>query len=118
MRIATRQAGIYRVFSIEEDLGLSSSISQLKDQIAAALERGVRDVALRFSRNSYLSTRTIATLVNCFEDVKDRGGRLAIVDPNEDIVEILSMIDFDKVVSFFPTEELLARSGAGASVPA
>jgi hypothetical protein len=40
--------------------------------------------------------------------IKDAGGRLAIIEANSDIMDILSVIDFDKVIRIFNTENDLA----------
>ncbi len=107
MDISTSQVGSYRLFSLEENLSLNSDISKLKELIYHALDEGIRSIALRFTEHSYLSTRTIAVLVTCFEEVKDRGGRLAIINPNEDILDVLGMIDLDRVVDYYPSENML-----------
>ncbi|MBD3347366.1 MAG: hypothetical protein GF401_20105 [Chitinivibrionales bacterium] len=107
MAIEKNENKHYHTYSIKEDLTLNSDINDLYPMVHESLEKGTRTVALHFTKNSYLSTRTITVLVNCFEDVKDHEATLVIIDPNTDILDVLGMIDLDKAVKFYPSEEKL-----------
>lgn len=108
MNIDIYKKGSYLVFRIRDDIGLSTDLIELRKMIERELAGGARYVALAFSPDSYLYTRSIAVLIACSEMIKDTGGHLAIVDANKDILDILSVIDFDKMIRIFSTEEELA----------
>lgn len=109
MNISTYKKGDYTVFRILEDVGLSTDLTELRKSIERELASGARNVAIAFTHSSYLYTRSIAVLIACSEMIKDSGGHLAIVEANKDILDILSVIDFDKMIRIVPAEEELAE---------
>lgn len=55
-------------------------------------------------------SRSIAVLIACLEMIKDAGGHLAIVEANSDILDILTVIDFDRMIRIAASEEELVSS--------
>jgi anti-anti-sigma factor len=104
LQIESYQKGEYRIFRILEDVGLSTDLYDLKNIIEQHLAAGGKNIAISFTQNSYLYTKSIAVLIACSETIKDAGGHLAIIEANSDILDILSVIDFDKVIKIFKTE--------------
>jgi anti-anti-sigma regulatory factor len=98
----------YHVFRFKEDVGLGTDLAGLKAVIEKYLTRGTRSVAIAFTQSSYLYTKSISVLIACSEMIKDAGGHLAIIEANRDILDILSVIDFDKVIKIFASENELA----------
>jgi hypothetical protein len=94
----------YLVFRIKEDVGLNSDLYDLKAVIEQHLVKGARSIAIAFTKSSYLYTKSIAVLIACSEMIKDAGGHLAIIEANRDILDILSVIDFDKMIKIFEKE--------------
>jgi len=107
MRIDIYQKNIYHIFRIQEDVGLHSDLSELKQQIDRKLLEGARHIVVSFTKNSYLYTRSIAVLIACLESIKDHDGSLAIMEANKDIFDILSVIDFDKMIKIVKSESEL-----------
>ena len=94
----------YLIFRLKEDIGLSSDLTGLKAVIEQHLAKGARAIAIAFTPSSYLYTKSIAVLIACSEMIKDAGGHLAIIEANRDILDILSVIDFDKVIKIVAEE--------------
>ncbi|MBD3422145.1 MAG: hypothetical protein GF398_18690 [Chitinivibrionales bacterium] len=92
------------ILYILEDITLRSDISDLLRHVKNILAAHARLIAFHFTPESYLSTKSIAALMNCLEEIKERGGIAAIVDANRDIREVLNMIDSGKLVSFCRSE--------------
>ena len=105
----------YLVFRFKEDVGLSSDLSGLKAVIEHHLAKGARSIAIAFTQSSYLYTKSIAVLIACSEMIKDAGGHLAIIEANRDILDILSVIDFDKVIKIVAAENDLVPGGVSPS---
>jgi anti-anti-sigma regulatory factor len=105
----------YHIFRFKEDIGLGTDLAGLKAVIEKYLDQGARSVAIAFTQSSYLYTKSIAVLIACSEMIKDAGGRLAIIEANSDIMDILSVIDFDKVIRIFNTENDLAPEAVSPS---
>ena len=92
------------VIRLKEDVGLNSDLNALKAVIEQHLTTGARSIAIAFTQSSYLYTKSISVLIACSEMIKDAGGRLSIIEANRDIQDILSVIDFDKVIKIFAGE--------------
>ena len=107
MNISVYKKGGYCVFRIQEDVGLTTELSDLRRRIEQELAAGAKNVAIAFTQPSYLYTKSIAVLIACSEMIKDAGGHLAILEANKDILDILSVIDFDKMIKIFGSEEEL-----------
>jgi anti-anti-sigma factor len=107
MNIETHQKGDYYVFKFKEDIGLGSDLSVLKPMIEEKIGIGITNIALAFTKGSYLYTRSIATLVVCFEMIKEHNGQLALISPNKSIQDILGIIDFPKIIRVCKSEEEL-----------
>jgi anti-anti-sigma factor len=114
MKCDIYKKGGYLVFRLKEDIGLNSDLTPFKTLVEQHLAEGVRNIALAFTSESYLYTKAIAVLIACSEMVKDAGGHLAFVEANKDILDILSVIDFDKMIKIFNSEEELGLSSANA----
>jgi anti-anti-sigma factor len=109
MRIDATSANGYRVLAIAEDLGLNSDLAQLRAAIDECLAKGLVRIALRFTPNSFLSTRAIAVLVQCVERVNDHAGRLAVLQPNGDIKHCLQVTRLDELFEVAETEDELGK---------
>lgn len=117
MEIDIYKKGSYHVFRMREDVGINTDLSELKQRIQKSLLEGTRNVALAFTKDSYLYTKSIATLIACSEMIKDYGGKLAIIEANRDILDILSVIDFDRLIKIVATEnDLLSEPVAPAGI--
>jgi anti-anti-sigma regulatory factor len=112
MNIETYQTGDYWVFKFLEDVGLNSDLSVLKRMFQEKISRGPCNMALAFTQGSYLYTRSIATLVVCFEMVQEHNGHLALINPNKSIMDILAIIDFPKLIRICDSEEELLSQPA------
>ena len=104
MKIDIYKKGKYQVLRLMEDVGLNTDLSELKSEIERQLSQGVSNIAVAFTQQSYLYTKSIAVLISCSEIIKDAGGHLTIIEANKDIIDILSVIDFDKVIEMHKSE--------------
>jgi anti-anti-sigma regulatory factor len=109
MDITRYSIGPYDVIKINEALTLSSSIEQIEDIITSLLIKGHKAIAIHFADNSYLSSRSGAILVRCWELIKDHNGSLAFINSNDDIADFLSILDVYKQIRIFDTEDDLAH---------
>lgn len=110
MRIEESSRHGYRVIRVTEDIVLTSDVGELREHLEKALQKGEKRVALGFTPNSYLYTEAIAVLVQCFELIQDAGGKLAIINPNEDILDVLRIAGFLDLVAVVKTEDELAST--------
>jgi anti-anti-sigma factor len=110
MRINATVAHGYQVLSIAENMGMNSDLGPLLKAVDEHVAEGRIRIALRFSATSFLSTRAIAILVQCVEHVTEKGGRLAILSPNPDIVHCLQVTKLEDLFEVVEREEELGRA--------
>ncbi len=110
MQIEIYRKGIFQVLRLKEDIGLNTDMYDLKAVIEAQISQNICHIAIAFTQDSYLYTKSIAVLISCSELIKDVGGSLAIIEANRDIIDILSVIDFDKLIKMYKNEEDLIQN--------
>ena len=98
MKFETFQKGRRLVVRILEDINLNTELTGLITMVERSIALGNKDIAFSFGDGSFLYTRHIATLVKCFEMLRDKGGTLAIIHPNRDIIDILALIDPEQMI--------------------
>jgi anti-anti-sigma factor len=94
----------YQVFRIKEDLALGADFGALTHMVERAIKKGTVNIALHFTPRSYLYTPTVARLVEYYKLVQQHGGSLCIVQPNEEIVEVLKVIGLTRLVRIVASE--------------
>ncbi|MBD3346042.1 MAG: STAS domain-containing protein [Chitinivibrionales bacterium] len=99
----------YQLLKIKKELNLNSDLTELRQIIEEYVEKGPINIALKFTDDSYLYTKSIASLVQSFEMVRDHGGKMAVINPNEDIIEVLNTVGFTDLVKICKNEEELAK---------
>ena len=95
----------YQVFRIKEDLALGADFGALTARIEKAIKRGNEKIAIHFTPRSYLYTPTVARLVEYYKLLKDRGGILCLIQPNEEILHVLEMIGLTKLIKIVASED-------------
>lgn len=99
--------GKYQIIRIKDVLNLTSEIDALEDIVKDCIKKNNTDIAIYFSDGSYLCSRSGATLIRCWEYIKEHGGTLSLLNVNEDIHDFLSIIDLDALIQTYQSEEEL-----------
>jgi len=107
MEIHTTKYGNFHLIRIIDDIAVTSDIAELRDCVEELLEDGARNIAIGFTKESYLSSRSASILIACFEMIKEKGGELAIIRPNPTILHLLTIIDLEGVIRIVNSDEAL-----------
>jgi len=51
----------------------------------------------------------VAVLINCLKKVKREGGDLCIIEPNPEILSILNLINVNKIINIYESEDDLPQ---------
>jgi anti-anti-sigma factor len=102
------------VLRIEDELSVISDLSELLFIIQGYLQRGKRYIAVGFTTTSYIYSGAVAVLINCLNKVKSEGGDLCIIEPNPDIASILNLINVNKILTIYQSEDDLPNIVPGA----
>lgn len=99
----------HRIIRVVDPVGITSDISALRQAIDAAFTEGELHVAVSFHEDSFLSSRTLALLIESAEKATGRGGTMTIIAPNTQILEVLAIFDLEWTLRTVGSEkELLA----------
>jgi anti-anti-sigma factor len=107
MKIDIYTHGDYQVLKIEEVLQVISDLSELKFLIEGYLKRGKRHIAVGFTTASYIYSGAIAVLVDCYKRIAKEGGDLCIIEPNQEILGIFSVLNISKILHIYQSEDEL-----------
>ncbi len=97
----------YRVLNIKDDLGIYTNIDELVGIVEKIVQKKETNVALSFTEESFLYSDTIRVILQCFELIHEKEGKLAIVEPNDQILTTFNVLELDGVIKIFPTMEAL-----------
>lgn len=105
MLIETSWKDDYCVVRVRDNVTLHSDLSRLKEIIAEKTDQGTTHIALRFTDSSYFYTKQIATLVFCLEKIREVNGTLALIAPNENILDVLKTVGFMDFARVYDSED-------------
>jgi anti-anti-sigma factor len=107
----------YRVLRIKEDLTRDSNLTKFKSLVKPHLDEGVKNLALSFTRDSYFYSRTIAIIVQFMGHIKENDGNIAIIHPNNGVLEMIKLVGLGKLIETYTSEDSLGtkRGGMGKS---
>jgi hypothetical protein len=109
MKFETYERDGFKVVSVTENVTMFSNIGDVKDHIVDLIEKGTLYIALGFPPDAYFSSRSIAVVVTCNERLRDIGGILVIIRPNEQILGLLNSLGIQDRFTTCDSEEYLGE---------
>ncbi|NLD99997.1 MAG: STAS domain-containing protein, partial [Fibrobacter sp.] len=89
-------SGIYRILEVSGNL-IISQLDELRILISGYISQGETCIAVRFTDASYLYSGAIAVLISCFKLVKDIQGDLCLLEPKQEMLELLRQMGIDNL---------------------
>ncbi|MBD3343899.1 MAG: hypothetical protein GF401_02415 [Chitinivibrionales bacterium] len=83
------QRGEWKVVHIKEDVNSELDYTWLRELTRKLCTQESRKIAFRFDNKTYLFSKLISVLLSCSKIVKKVHGELALVEPQEHVVETL-----------------------------
>lgn len=83
---------------------------QVEKEILSLLEKGKIRLLVDFSKTNYVSSAGLRLLLSATKKIKARGGRLLFCAITDDVMEIIKMAGFDKILEIYPTESEAIKS--------
>ncbi len=103
------------VFSLEEEKKWNiirlegrldaTSAPVLEEKIESLLHEGKTQLVIDFARVDYLSSAGLRFLLAATKKHTARGGKLTIAHINEEVMEIIKMAGFERILHIFSSEE-------------
>ncbi len=97
------------IFRIEGRLDASSSV-QLESVMNKTLEKDCLGIILDFSKVEYLSSAGMRLLLSFTKKLAAKGGKLVIFAVHEEVMEIIKMAGFEKILCIYPTQQKAVES--------
>ncbi len=76
----------------------------LETKLSKILSESKQRVLIDFSRVDYLSSAGMRLLLSATKKIGAQGGKLVFCGMGEDVMEIIRMAGFDKILAIYPTE--------------
>jgi ABC-type transporter Mla MlaB component len=108
MEISAHTSNGYWVLRVEQTVGLTSDVSDIQNAIMEAFNDGNVHLAVSFCRDSFLSSRTLALLIESAEKATSIGGSFTVIAPNTQIKEVLAVFELGCTLKTVGSEEELA----------
>jgi anti-anti-sigma regulatory factor len=104
MLIETYATNGFQILKVKDPVNLGTDLADIRRLVDEYLGKGLHNIALSFTPDSYFYTKHISILVQCLERIKEAGGRLAVINPNDDILDVLKTIGFLDLTSIYKSE--------------
>jgi hypothetical protein len=97
------QSGFRIIHMQQENIG-DTDFSQIEGLVEKCMLDGNRKVALSMGINVYPYSKLISVLIRCSAIVLEHGGKLAVVQPNPDFLEVLKRTRLEQVFAIASSE--------------
>ncbi len=77
----------------------------LETKISKILEQNKQHMLIDFSKVDYLSSAGMRLLLSASKKIKAHGGKLVFFSMNDEVMEIIKMAGFERILAIYPTEE-------------
>ncbi|HKU62511.1 MAG TPA: STAS domain-containing protein [Gemmatimonadales bacterium] len=78
---------------------------ELKDLVAAALDKGERRILIDFSQTGYIDSSGLGALVSISKRVREAGGELRLSGLNEDLRSLFELTKLDTLFAIAETPQ-------------
>jgi hypothetical protein len=100
----------YCIIRAKEDVNIYADLSNLISIVEHNIRDGLVNFAVEFTPRSYLLSRSMAILVRSIEMTSEHNGSFAILNPSEQILDFLAVLDAKRKIRTFASEDDLLQS--------
>ena len=108
MRIETSALHGFQVLAVKEDLTMHSDCTPLRDKVSELIEQGNPRIAVSLTPDSFLCSRTIATMIQCVEYARDADGVFVLLKPSLEVVNAFKLVGILQLMKVCASEDELA----------
>ena len=105
MEITVTKEGRAIIVKMNGNFDIASS-APFYEQLTALMDAGETRILLDFSQVSFIVSTGLAVLLKTAQRINDEDGLLHICCINETVHEVITMTNFDKILTIFKTKEL------------
>lgn len=82
----------------------ATTTPQLEKKILSFIEKEKQKLLIDFSKIDYLSSAGMRLLLSATKKIKAHGGKLVFSAMNDEVMQIVKMAGFDKILEIYSTE--------------
>ena len=109
MKLKSKTRGKYTIITVYHSLKVISDLTELHITIEKYLKENIKYIAVNFSDATYLYSGAISVLITCYRMIKEKGGNLCIIEPHQRILELLTQMNIDSLISIYSSEDDLIK---------
>ena len=107
MKIVSYKKGSHLVLKIHPHGQEFPDLSELENLILENIEKGIKKIAVNFANTAYIYSGELRVLISCYKLLTAHGGTLSIIEPNKPVYDMLMVLNIDKLITVYPSEESL-----------
>jgi anti-anti-sigma factor len=104
LNISLEEQPKYKIVRLEGRLDANTTPA-LEQKLAKLFELPEQSVIMDFSKVDYLSSAGMRLLLSATKKIKARGGKLVFCGMGEEVMEIVKMAGFERILTIRSTEE-------------
>jgi anti-sigma B factor antagonist len=109
-QVATREAGQVAIIDLKGGMTVASGIGLLRQQVRSLVAAGHKNVLVNLKELIYLDSAGMGELVSACTTLRNLGGDLRLVSPQERVRNLLQMTKLVSIFSVFGDEQAALRS--------
>ena len=110
MDIGGGEKGSFFIIDIVGKIDRLKDSIVLKSYLNTVIEKGLFNVAIDLSKVTYLDSGALNVLIYGHDVLSKKGGKLVLIEPNEYVNDVLSVVGLNKLVTIYPTLEKFANA--------
>ena len=109
-QVATREAGQVAIIDLKGGLTIASGIGLLRQQVKSLVAAGHKNVLVNLKELIYLDSAGMGELVSACTTLRNLGGDLRLVSPQERVRNLLHMTKLVSIFAVFGDEQAALQS--------
>jgi len=115
LTIEQRRSGEVLILDLNGKITIGATNRQLQDALRRLVAEGERNIILDLSRATYVDSSGLGELVAGYSSLKRSGGRLALANISERIMDLMTITKLYTVFDIYETEAEAVKSFENAS---
>lgn len=104
MDITIEDQGPIKIVRVEGRLD-ATTVPVLEKKLSQLIEAGHKKILVDFGRIDYLSSAGMRLLLSVTKKIKSKEGKIVMCAMNDDVMEIIKMAGFERILNIYPTEK-------------
>ena len=105
----------YSILRFQGPIHVGESVGKFYETLSEMMNEGIRVVFLDFSEVNYIDSTGIGELVGFLDKFQKEKGRIALINPQDRVLQLLQIAGLDRIFSIYPDVDSAAAALETAS---